>query len=331
MTDATALVLARLQGGALASLVSLVIDDVLQRPVAALVDADSLARQVTNALDVAARSARTEAWLREQVTALRSQVPPGTPGDRLPAEVRDPLRAVIGRPLVLDRVLVGRMLQHAAVERLLRDIIGGAVRGFAKKVSAFAPPPAAAEAAKAGLGRLKALAGVKGLSDGVLGGISQEIEQRAEQKIRDFIDEALTVAMRQMADHAASPEHAAAYAAWRVHLFETLLETDNKVLAREVEKLDPERLVDMGAATLRALAARPDTRAEVAGIVRAALDALGDRSLSDLLRETGLEEAAGIDAEAAWRKEVEAQLVARGQDILATPAFGAWLDALLAP
>jgi hypothetical protein len=331
MNEQTALVLGRLQGGALASLISLVIDDVLQRPVATLIDAESVARQVTNALDVAARSARTEAWLREQITALRGQVPPGTPGDRLPAEVRDPLRAVIGKPIVLDRVLVGRMLQHAAVERLLRDIIGGAVRGFAKKVSAFAPPPAAAEAAKAGLGRLKAFAGVKGLSEGVLGGLSQEIEHRAEQKIRDFVDEALHVAMRQMADHAASAEHAEAYAAWRVHLFETLIETDNRILAREVEKLDPDRLVDMGAATVRSLAARPDTQADVAGIVRAAIEALGDRSLSDVLRETGLEESAGIDAEAAWRREVESQLVARGQDILATPAFGAWLDGLLAP
>jgi hypothetical protein len=188
----------------------------------------------------------------------------------------------------------------------------------------------AAEAAKAGLGRLRQLSqGVRGLSDGVLGNLSHEIEHRAEARVREFVEEALQATLSEVADHMCRPENASAYADWRVHILDTVLATENRVLAAEVDKLDPDRLVATGAATARALAGRSGLQQEVAELVRTALETMGPRSLRDFLSETGLDAGDAAAAEAKWRAEVEAQLALRGREIITTPAFKAWLQALL--
>ncbi len=324
------LVLARLEGPALDGLIGLVVDHLLERPVAGLVDPDSVARLFVSALDTAAKSDRTEAWIRERVTAARGQVPPGRPGDRVPAELRLPLRDVVGRPYLPNRALIGRLLDHAAMERLLREVLTGTLRGFAKRLAHLSPPPMAAEAAKAGLGRLRQLSqGVRGLSDGVLGNLSHEIEHRAEARVREFVEEALQATLSEVADHMCRPENAGAYADWRVHILDTVLATENRVLAAELDKLDPDRLVATGAATARALAGRSGLQQEVAELVRTALETMGPRSLRDFLSETGLDAGDAAAAEAKWRAEVEAQLGLRGREIITTPAFKAWLQELL--
>jgi hypothetical protein len=311
-TDAVEL-LRRLENGGLESLATLAIDHLLARPVAELVDPEWVARQVVLALDAVSAGPETEQWLAKRIEDLRETVPAGTVGDRMPDEIRRPLRDVVGRDYLPDRVLVGRLLDHAAMQRLLRDLLVGALRGFVAKLKAPVPRP---------LSKLRELGG-KALQDGVLGGLSHEIERQAEARIKDFVDGAVHGFVEQVADHLTAPEHAAAYAAFRVHLVDTLVDTELAVFAGEFGKLQPEALVATGAATARALARREGFEGEIAAALRAAIDASSGRSLGELLAEAGIRED--------WRRETEAQLATQARNLVASDAFRRWLDGLVKP
>jgi hypothetical protein len=311
-TDAVEL-LRRLENGGLESLATLAIDHMLARPVAELVDPGWAARQMVLALEAVSAGAETEQWLAKRVADLRETVPAGTVGDRMPDEIRRPLRDVVGRAYLPDRVLVGRLLDHAAMQRLLRDVLVGALRGFVAKLKAPVPRP---------LSKLRALGG-KALQDGVLGGLSHEIERQAEARIKDFVDGAVHGFVEQVADHVTAPEHASAYAAFRVHLVDTLLDTELAVFAHEFGKLEPEALVATGAATARALARREGFEAEIAAALRAATEASSGRSLGELLAEAGIRED--------WRREAEDQLVAQARNLVSSAAFRQWLEDLAKP
>jgi hypothetical protein len=199
------------------------------------------------------------------------------------------------------------------MQRLLRDVLVGALRGFVRKLKAPVPRP---------LSKLRALGG-KALQDGVLGGLSHEIERQAEARIKDFVDGAVHGFVEQVADHVTAPEHTSAYAAFRVHLVDTLLDTELSVFAGEIEKLQPEALVATGAATARALARRDGFEGEIERALRAAIDASSGRSLGELLDEAGIRED--------WRKEAEGQLAAQARNLVASDAFRRWLAELAKP
>lgn len=336
MTDAETLrdeILERLRAGMVEELADLVVDHVLDRPVTELIDPDWLAGQVVHSLQAATAGPRTEAWLREQVQGLRERVPEGRVGDHVPEEIAAPLREVLARPVVFDRALVGRLLDHEAARGLVTDLLRGSLDGFTRRLRSLsaavpAPPPAASR----GFGRLKALSqGVKTVGEGVLGGIGKELEERSGQRIGEFLDASLSAAMGQVADHLTNPRHAAAYGAYRVHLMDTLLETDNALINAEIDKLDPDSLVATGAATARAVARREGLREELAEAFKVAIEEAGDQTLRGFLAEAGIEEAAGSGADAAWRRDLQVQIAHQTTAFVQTPAFSAWLLRLLQP
>ena len=327
MTAPADVVHARLQGAALDALVVLVVDHLMAQPVASLVQPDQAAAQVVRALDGATRGDEAEAWLRARITELRGQVPDGKLGDRVPVEVARPLRDVLARPFQPDRELVGRLMDHAAMRGLIKDVMRSSLTGFVDNVKALqqAVPPSVLQRGP-GLGRLKALSqGMRAVSEGVVSQVGRELEHRMSSKVGEFVDEALAQSMAQVADHVCDPRNAAKWGAYRAYLLDTTLDLDNRQLVAEVDKLDPDHLVAMGAAMGRALARREGFQGEVAAMIATALDAAGDRSLRDFLAETGLDAD-----EAEWRADLEAQIAAQARVVVATPAFRTWLDALLA-
>jgi hypothetical protein len=306
-------VLRRLTDGGLHALARVAVDHLLERPVSDLVDAPWAAHQMVLALEAVSAGPETEAWLGQRIAELREHVPEGTAGDRVPEEIRRPLRDVVARPYLPDRVLVGRLLDHAAMQRLLRDVLVGALQSFVSKLKAPVP---------ARLSRLRALGG-KALQEGLLGGLSQEIERHAEARIRDFVDGAVHTFVAQVADHVTAPEHAARYAEFRAHVLDTLLDTELAVFAGEIDKLHPDDLVSTGAATARALARRAGFEGEITAAIRAAVEASGEQSLGQLLARAGVREG--------WRSEAEAQLVEQIEKVVESPPFRRWLQDLLAP
>jgi len=321
-------VLARLEAGALASLVALVVDDLLNRPVSGLLDPDFVADQVMAALETASEGARTEAWLRERIRELQARVPEGTLGDRASDDVVAPLRQALGRPIIWDRELTGRLVDHEAIRSVFRDVLLHAVQGYARKLAALGRDNPVSNTARnlgigsgrgglgGGLGRLKTL------GEGLARGLSAELEHQTEGRVKEFVDQAMSAVMQQVADHLCDARYAEIYGRYRVHLVDTLLDTELAVLSAELDKVDPDQLVATGSAMARALAHREGFREDVVKAVRAALDEGGERSLRSFLAEAGIDET-------QWRRGIEEQIVARGGELLQGAEFRAWLGELL--
>ena len=317
----------RLQAGALDDLIGLAIDHLLDRPIEDLIDPAFIAEQVRLTLEAATADEATRRWMQEQLRVMQSKVPEGTPRDHLPNELVEPLQQVVARPIVFDRALVGRLLDHDAARHLVTGILNHGLRGFADKLKPVAGMVSGAAQKSRGFGRLRRLSSnVQNLGDNLLGGMSRELEHRAEQKIRTFIDEALQAAMDQVADHLCDPANAARFGGYRAHLLSVILDTDNAILAGEVDKLDPDNLVEMAVATARSVARRDGLHEELTEVVRQAMAHSGGATLRSWLQDAGLEEL----SEDEWRASLQSRLSAEAHVFISTPTFTEWLDDLLA-
>ncbi len=312
----------RLEGPPIEALVAMVVEHTLNRPLEELLAPEWVADQVLLTLDSATQNDATRTWIQSQVRAMRQQVPAGKPRDHLPHEVVHPLRQIVARPILLDRVLVGRLLDHEAARHLVTDILNNGLRGFAEKLKPVAGAVSNTVQQSRGFGRLKKLSsGVQTLGDGILGGMSRELEQRAEQKILVFVDDALHAAMERVADHLCDPDNAARFGDYRAHALDVLLDTDNRSLAREFDKLEPDNVVDVAVATLRAVSRREGLREELVEAVRRVIHENGRRTLRDWLREAGVHSV----SEEEWRRGFQEQLVQEARVFVRTPTFREWL------
>ena len=305
----TETVLTRLEGGALARLVDLTSDHILDQPLSLLVDVPWVAERVTEGLAAWSQSDQTEIWIRDRVTELREKTPQGRLGDHIPAEVSDPLKALVERPFVPDRAIIGRLLGHRAVESLVRELLIGTLQSFAQRLKPSVPSSS----------RLR---GLKRVGDGVLGGLGSVLEGQAESRVRDFVDTVMSQVMNQIADYICNPNNADAFGRFRGHLLAQVLETPLSDLDRELDKLDPDDLVKTGTAIARALSAREGLHDEIVQVIQAVVDEAGDTSLREHLAQAGVKDE--------WHTEVRSKITLSAQAFIATDEFKQWLDEVLA-
>ena len=303
----------RLQGEAMDTLIALAIDHVLALPLHQLIDAGSLARTTAATLRQGTRTDQTETWLRARVIALQANVPEGMLGDYVPGTVVQPIRDIVIRPVTPDREMVGRLIEHGAVESLLRELLVNALQGFARRLRPSVPGGERAAS------RLRSL---KRVGEGMLGGLGAEIERQAEQKAKDFVDSILSSVIAQAADDLCDPKKAESYGRFRGHLLDQLLSTPFSDLNREFNKLDPETLVSTAAATARALSERSSLEDEIEALISIAIASIGDQTAGQILAEAGMADS--------WRGSVEIRAAELARSFTATDAFGTWLEQLLA-
>jgi len=302
----------RLKGEAMDALIALAIDHLLALPAHQLIDAKSLARTTAATLRQGTRSEQTETWLRERIVALQAKVPDGTLGDYVPGRVVQPIRDIVVRPITPDRAMVGRLIEHGAVENLLRELLVNALQGFARRLRPSVP------GGERAANRLRSL---KRVGEGMLGGLGAEIERQAEQKAKDFVDSILSSVIAQAADDLCDPKKAESYGRFRGHLLDQLMNTPFSDLNREFNKIDPETLVSTAAATARALSERSGLEGEIETLITAAIAGIGDKTAGQILAEAGMADA--------WRGSVEIRAAELARSFTATDAFGAWLEQLL--
>jgi hypothetical protein len=305
-------VLARLEGEALDQLVHLAINHLLSTPIGTLIDPMFLAKQTVVVFHQSANSPQTEEWIRKQVALLRKRIPSGTLKETVPQEIVIPIRSLVSRPFAPDKQLVSRLLEHRAVEELLRELLVGALQSFAKRIKPSIPGGSSS--------RLKSF---KRVREGVLGGLGQEIERQAEQRVKEFVDGILTSVIAQTVDDLCDPGKGDTYGRFRVHILDQILDTPIQELQREIEKLDPEELVSTALAITKALAERENLETEIADIIQLGLLEFQDKTAATLLKEAGIMDT--------WRAEMEAQIAGTARDFVQTPGFDKWLSDLLTP
>ncbi len=302
----------RLRNGGADRLADLLLDDVLNRPLADLFDAEWAARQLAAAARTAAHDRKLEEMLRGRIQELRKQVPAGHLP--IPAAVRQPVEQLLQRSFLPDRLLVGRLLDHETAQLLLKATFQDMLISFARRLKPVLPgKPPGFSGFSGSLGRLSKL------GEGVMGAVGHEVERQVEEKAREFMEAGVHRLVMTMADHLCDPRFAHNYGQWRLHAFDVVLSTDMRLLAGEIEKLDPDALVKTGAAITRALVDRPALDADFRAILDTVLKQTGDRSLRDLLTEAGGSELSdqGILALRDLLRE-------RLRAVIETPAFALW-------
>lgn len=321
MADAE-LVLGRLRDpeGPLRALVGLLLDDVLGRPARELVDPAWLAGALVQGIRSSADDPRTTAWIRGRVQALRARTGglEGPLRGRVPGELVRPVQELLRRPYSPDPALVRPILDHAALRELIREMLFTTVMEYARRVRV---PDGAMDALRAGplgRGRLAQLAGAASVAARVVGG---EVERQLEPRIREFVDGAIVRALDVAVDFFCAPSRAEVLGAWRADSVDVALGLPVELWLGELDRLDPEGLVEDLSGLVRALAHADALRAQLESAIRAALDQGGGLSAREFLAGSGLEEG--------WRPQAEELMLQRARDLVQTPAFESWLRGVL--
>jgi hypothetical protein len=317
MTDSTR-ILARLreQPEQLDSLVTLTLDHLLERPLGELIDAAWLAKAVTDGIRSSARSAEFERWVADRVerTLTRADRLNGALGDKIPMTLLGPLEKALGRPFQPDRELVRALLDHPSTRSILREILQANILEFGKRMRAMVPDTGKLP----GGGLASRLAGV---AKGVASAVGSELERQLEPKVKSFVDDILGVTVDMMIDRVSSEEFAPEFATWRIDVLHSLLGQPIDRLVAERHKYPPKDFAADVAAILRALAAWRGLGEQIEAVVAELLDEHGQQTARQFLDGSGLEQA--------WRPQLHQALVVQARELVAGPAFAAWLTGLV--
>ena len=300
----------------LESLVALALDHVLERPLIELVDPAWLAKAITDGVRSSARSVDFELWVADRVerALIRFERLEGALGDKLPITLLGPLEKALSRPYQPDRELVRTLLDHPSTRTILREILQANILEFGKRMRAMVP-----DASKLpGGGLASRLAGV---AKGMASAVGSELERQLEPKVKIFVDDILGVAVDMMVTRVSSEEFAPDFARWRIDVLHGLLGQPIERLVAERHKYRPEEFAADVAAILRAIAAWRGLGEQIEAVLAELFQDHGHESAKLFLDGSGLEQA--------WRPQLQQVLVEQARELVAGPAFGDWLTALV--
>jgi hypothetical protein len=298
--------------------VNLLVEDLLSRPVRQIVDPAWLAPRFVEGFRATVKESRTEQWVQAQVaTALsRAQKEAGTLRERVPVELIVPAKQLASRAYQPDRILVRAILDHKAMHKLLREVLLQTLTEFGRSLK---PASGAGRPPK----KRGAFGQLLGAATDVASVVGGAMEKQVEGKVREFVDGAIHRSLDLTVNAVCAEDFVPDFAEWRAGILDSLLDVDFEKYLDEIEKLDPDGLVNEISALLRGLAAWEGLGDQVESLLVAVVEEAGDARLRDFLAGSGLEEE--------WRPQVEEFLVDRARDFVSTDAFGDWLEELSRP
>jgi len=312
----TATILERLRSeqGPLDELIELATEHVEGTPLTELIDPAAVAAALAASLDALADDTELEGKLRARATEAfdRLAEEDECPADRLPDELRTPLRQLATRPWPLDAELMRALMDHEAVRGLTRHVLQDALLEFGRTLRSFVP-----ERAKPRKGRLSALVSA---AQGVASAVTSEVERKLEHRVKAFVDGAIGGTLDKAVDYASRPRAAEDLAEWRGHALDVLAEWPWARWREQAEAVDDAGLWDHVATAIRELADWEGLADWAEERVRTSLEALG--TTGDLIGEE--------PALRVWRDHTVETCRGAARGFVATEGFEAWLEALLA-
>jgi len=213
-------------------------------------------------------------------------------------------------------------MDHEAMHGLIQEVLHATISRFARKMRSFKPDTTRF---KAGLRRAApvppGLSRLRSIGSAAVSAMGSEIESQLDQRVGDFVSQAISAVMGHIATLLTAPERAETMGDWRAYGLRVALETELEVYATEARKLDPERVVQTVTRALEALAARESLERELVAGLEAPLEQIGATTLGEWLRGAGLEET--------WREAAVAWLGDQLLPVTETTAFRAWLQGWL--
>jgi hypothetical protein len=331
-SDAAARALARLRDPdhpAVRALAAQIVADTTATPLRELASARWVASQIATALRAATHGPALRDALARRLDEAKARwgEEQRTVGEVVPAEVVPPLRTLLGRPFSPPERLTARIVRQRAVRELVAQVLedsisrfGRTMRGNDTKIGDLGRR-AASRGRALGKGLL-AVAGVADVASELAHAVADEFEHALERRVKDFLGEATGRALQQIVGRLSDPGYAETFAEFRVALLDEVLETPIAELVEDLDGLGPLDALDVVLEAVRAQVEAPDFIDRTEASLAAALDEAGDGTLDAWLGEVGLREV--------WTDATTALVARRLAATAQTPAFEAWLVALLA-
>lgn len=306
----------------LRALLDLGFDHACGRPLSQLIDTG----RVLAALDTITEPERAARWHTRLWAPLRTRVLDRASksavamGQWLPPDAVVVLRERLGRPAPIPRAWIDEMVANERVRDAVRAMLSESLSTFIQKASTTL-----SENKAAGSGGIRGALGWGARAAGsVLGGIGEEIQMRLQDRVKDFVDGAVSNVQTRIAERLRSEETARAIGQRRLKAFEKFLKTTEAEATRGAAKTP---WAEIDAVTPR-LAHHNLARAEVRDAVRAEFDAvlaeLSSETLGSLLDDLGLRDQA--------RDALHAHALPGLRELVRTPGFEAWwAQAITAP
>ncbi len=316
-TSERALERLRQQPEHLRELVRLVVDELLQRPVAELAEPAWLAGALADGIRQAAESDDLEDWVRGRLeeALTRADRLDGSLGDHVPVTLLGPLETALGRDFTPDPQLVRALLDHPSLRDLIAAVLHANMLEFGKRLRTFVPDGG-------NLPGAKLRSRLAGVAKGVVSAVGTEVERQLEDRVRAFVDDALGRAVDMAIERFSAPEFAKEMATWRVDVLHALMQHPLERLVAERHKYPAALFAADLTALLRALAGwKRLTEVLESGLERA-FEEFGDQTAGEWLEGSGLEQA--------WRPHLEDLLTTRLRAIVETETFAQWLGTVTA-
>ncbi len=297
--------LARLQATeARDGLVELLAAHALDTPISQLVDPGELARSVVVALRAAVADDTARDRIVELVKTTRHRLAAvdDTPRAWVPPEAMEPLQQLVATPWSPSEELTYRLINHAALRTMLREVLSGSLERFTSKMRNLD------QGMLGGLGgrAVKRGRGLLGAASSLVSAVKDEMESAFEGRLKEHLGQATDEAVRTIARWISDPAHADALGSMRVSALEALLDTPVRALAAEGDAFDPGELADVVLAAMRQVAARDDLESLITSELASAVEALGDGTLGTWLEDLGLREPWLAAARPLVERQVEA-------------------------
>jgi hypothetical protein len=241
--------------------------------------------------------------------------------DFLPKDAQETLRALVTSGKGPRFAWLRGAVEPADLQKLIAPIVQQVLTSFVAKL----PIPGLS-----GSGRSEGTPSSRPPSGGLVGMIGKQVAKGAsqlagglglQQIVRDFSQSAAMEIRQAVIDRMKSDEGRAIMARIRTRVLDRILHTKATRIVDDLLRASPEdvaRVAEGAVSHTRELRLFRDI---LAGEIQATLEALGTRSLADVLVETQLLEPVRAIALAA----VEPAIV----DLVKTDAFGRWLESLL--
>ena len=284
--------------GQAARVTELLLDAVLAQPVQTMIVPELHARLAVGVLRHQLRAplpllntavAAAVRWLHAQ----------GTVGQVMPPAVVELLRELLRRPYMPERELLLGLLGRPPLRALTRELMVGTLLDYGRKLRAGAAETAPGQkpASKGGfsaLGRLASEAVRKGgavamaVAPGVTSAVSDELERQMQRRAAEFTDGALDELMQRAATTLTDPQRRADQTALKLALLDYVLGLRGPVLARELERLEPQAVSELVRVAALGWLQRDSAETELVALLHKVQAMAPDKTLGALLAELGV-------------------------------------------
>ncbi len=304
----------------LRSLVALAVDDLLERPVEALLDPEWLGQRITAGFRASTADPQTKDWIRARLDDARKRLDreSGPLLYKVPTQLVNPIKDLLRRPYEPDPVVLRALIDHRATRGLFRDVLTHTLTDYAKTLKMPEGAAAAIKSTPLGRSRLAAWAGAAKVAAELVG---SEVEKRMEGRVQAYVDKAIGHAIELTVEHACDPKNIPAFSDMRADAVDVLLALPVETWRKELDRQDLDGLIDDLHATLDAVAHSEAFEEQVISALRLVAQEGQGQSARAFLAGSGLEDT--------WRESLEQILQERASDFVQTPAFEGWVRDLV--